>query len=495
MDNLINYCILGLYTISLFFIFIFGIGQLYLAIIYSKNTKKTNISVPSNKYSPENLPFVTIQLPIYNEQYVVERLLERVTEIEYPKNKLEIQLLDDSTDKTFEIASKKIQSLKAKGFDIQHIRREKREGFKAGALEYGTKTAKGEFIAIFDADFLPEKDFLHKTIHYFTDNQIGAVQTRWGHVNRNYSLFTKLQAFGLDAHFIVEQKGRNISGNFINFNGTAGIWRKSCIDDAGGWQADTLTEDLDLSYRAQLKGWKFKYLEEVVSPAELPVMMSAIKSQQFRWNKGGAESARKHLINLWKSNISISTKIHGTLHLLNSSIFLSLLVASILSVPTIWIKYVHPEIEIFFSIGIIFLISLFSVGYFYWVSIKRIYRNKALPIFLRYFPIFLTLSMGLSLHNGIAVLEGLLGLKSSFIRTPKFNVRSRKDEIRANVKQNIYIKTKFSWMNLLEGLMCLYFLGGLILGIYLLDFGLWFFHSMLFLGYSIVFYKTIEEFF
>jgi cellulose synthase/poly-beta-1,6-N-acetylglucosamine synthase-like glycosyltransferase len=493
MENILEYSILGTYAVSLLFIFIFSIGQFHLTIIYRLQSKK-NQSL-TNQYSADFLPFVTVQLPIYNEQYVVERLLDKVVEIDYPKEKLEIQLLDDSTDDTSKIASKKIRQLQSQGFDIHHIRREKREGFKAGALQYGMQISKGEFIAIFDADFLPEKDFILKTIQYFTDNQIGAVQTRWGHINRNYSLFTKLQAFGLDAHFTIEQRGRNTAGSFINFNGTAGVWRKSCIENAGGWHADTLTEDLDLSYRAQLKGWKFKYLEDIVSPAELPVMMSAIKSQQFRWNKGGAESARKHLLSIWKSDFSLLTKIHGTLHLLNSSIFLSLLIASILSVPTLWIKQQNPELGIFFNIGITFLIGLLSVGYYYWTSVKKIYRNKAFPIFFRYFPVFLTLSMGLSFHNGMAVLEGLFGLKSSFIRTPKFNVRSRKDEIKSNVKKNIYIKAKFSWMNLLEGFMCLYFLGGLIYGAYLLDFGLWIFHGMLFIGYSIVFYKTIKEFF
>ncbi|EDO26837.1 predicted protein, partial [Nematostella vectensis] len=257
------------------------------------------------------IPFITIQLPVYNELYVMERLLNNIVNIEYPKDKLEIQVLDDSTDESVISTAKQIERLQKTGIDIKHIQRENRIGFKAGALKEGLEKAKGEFIAIFDADFLPEKDWLLKTVPYFKNPEIGVVQTRWGHINRNYSTLTKIQAFALDAHFTLEQVGRNSQGHFINFNGTAGIWRKECIYDAGNWEGDTLTEDLDLSYRAQLKKWKFKYLENVVTPAELPVIISAARSQQFRWNKGGAENFQKMLKKIITSNtISFKTKIH-----------------------------------------------------------------------------------------------------------------------------------------------------------------------------------------
>jgi cellulose synthase/poly-beta-1,6-N-acetylglucosamine synthase-like glycosyltransferase len=279
-----------LYSVSLLFIFVFSLGQLNLAWHYRRQKKEKSSEVPAL----ENYPQVTVQLPLYNEKYVAERLIRCIASFEYPSEKLEIQVLDDSSDETVSIVENTIEQLSDE-LDIKHIRRQNREGYKAGALKYGTQIAKGEFIAIFDADFLPRKDFLLKTIPYFTDENIGVVQTRWGHVNRDYCTLTKLQAFGLDAHFSIEQSGRSAAGSFINFNGTAGIWRKSCIADAGGWSADTLTEDLDLSYRAQLKGWKFKFLEEIESPAELPVIMPAVKSQQYRWNKGAAETAKKNI--------------------------------------------------------------------------------------------------------------------------------------------------------------------------------------------------------
>ena len=273
-----EWIIVSAYAGALFFIFLFSMGQLHLTWHYLKGKKENNSPIPPIS----KFPRITIQLPIFNEKYVVERLIDSVAAIRYPSDKLEIQILDDSTDETVEITAAKVEEYGKKGIDIKHIRRDDRSGFKAGALQYGMEQAKGEFIAVFDADFLPNEDFLEKTIPHFQDNKIGVVQVRWGHVNRGYSTLTKMQAFGLDAHFTIEQSGRNHAGSFINFNGTAGVWRKSCIEDAGGWSADTLTEDLDLSYRAQLKGWKFAFLEGVIAPAELPVIMSAIKSQQYR---------------------------------------------------------------------------------------------------------------------------------------------------------------------------------------------------------------------
>ena len=266
----------------------YALAQLNLLTNYLKAKKKVDDSIKFDFNNPEEIPYVTIQLPVYNELYVMERLLENIAKIKYPLDKLEIQVLDDSTDESVETTSKHIKKIKELGIDIKHIQRTNREGFKAGALKEGLKIAKGEFIAIFDADFLPQTDWLFQTVPYFKDSEIGVVQTRWGHINRNYSTLTKIQAFALDAHFTLEQVGRNSKGHFINFNGTAGLWRKECIYDAGNWEGDTLTEDLDLSYRAQLKNWKFKYLEGVVTPAELPVVISAARSQQFRWNKGGA---------------------------------------------------------------------------------------------------------------------------------------------------------------------------------------------------------------
>ena len=475
-----------IYGLSLLFIFLFSLGQLHLAWHY-KRSKKEKTQSPV-LVADVDLPVVTVQLPIFNELYVVERLIDCIAEFDYPIDKLEIQLLDDSTDNTVEVVAEKVAFYKAKGLDIQHVCRENRVGFKAGALDYGMQICKGEFIAIFDADFLPDSDFLKKTVMHFGDEKTGVVQTRWGHINKDYSLLTKLQAFGLDAHFSIEQTGRSHAGSFINFNGTAGVWRKSCIADAGGWSFDTLTEDLDLSYRAQMKGWNFRYLEDVVAPAELPVLMPAIKSQQFRWNKGAAETARKNLWNVFKTKISFTSKIHAVFHLFNSSVFLFLLSASIMSIPMLYVKFKNPEFEILFDIGSVFLIGFFSITFFYWVAAKKIKPVGTARYFLSRYPMFLTVSMGLSLHNAYAVLEGLLGFKSDFIRTPKFNIKARGDAW----KDNKYIKPQLSFLTLLEGVLGLYFIFGIGVGFFLQDYGLMIFHVMLALGFSCVFYYSIR---
>ena len=382
---------------------------------------------------------------------------------------------------------RKLNRIRPLGLNIKFIHREDRRGYKAGALEHGLKLADGEFIAIFDADFLPEPGFPEKHNQTFFRPVIGVVQTRWTHINSEYSLLTKLQAFGLDAHFSIEQSARNSAGGFINFNGTGGYGERSVSKSSGGWAFDTLTEDLDLSYRAQLKGWKFKYLQDITTPAELPVVMQAIKSQQFRWNKGAAETARKLFGSVLKSNNSIRIKTHAFLHLYNSSIFVGVLVAALVSVPMLYVKSNHPEITWLFDLGIIFLFGFFSISLFYWVATKQFYP-KPLRVFLQRFPGFLIVSMGLSLHNGLAVIEGLLRIKTPFIRTPKFNIHNKLDTWRTNV----YIKPTINLLTVLEGVLCLYFLFGIALGIHLHDTVLILFHSMLALGFGSVFYYSVK---
>lgn len=481
--------VVSLYCLSLLFIFLFSLGQLHLTWHYRKaHRQKQSAPTQEEQETAQEWPLVCVQLPVFNEKYVVERLIDCVAQLDYPADKLEIQLLDDSTDETVEITATKVAEWQQKGLNINQIRRSDRKGFKAGALEYGMQTTAAAFIAIFDADFLPEPGFLKKTIPHFADAGIGVVQTRWGHINRDYSMLTQLQAFGLDAHFTIEQTGRSAAGSFINFNGTAGVWRKATITDAGGWSADTLTEDLDLSYRAQLKGWKFHFLEDVVSPAELPVIMPAIKSQQYRWNKGAAETARKNLSKVLRSEIGFGNKLHAILHLLNSSVFLALLAAAILSIPMLYVKFKNPELDWIFNLGSVFLIGFFSIGYFYWVSSSKAMPDYTIWRYLRTFPAFLTMSMGLSLHNAYAVFEGLIGFKSPFIRTPKFNITSKKD----SWKDNIYIRPQISVLTVVEGLLALYFLFGLVYGVLIADYGLMFFHVMLALGFLIVFYHSIK---
>ncbi|MEG9327875.1 cellulose synthase family protein [Salinimicrobium catena] len=470
--------ILFLFVFLLFLIFLYSLVQLQLLLNYLKARKSKKRADISGSYE---LPFVTIQLPIYNEKPVIERLLENIAEIDYPSEKLEIQVLDDSTDDSVELTAAIITDLQQKGIDIKHLCRTNRVGFKAGALKEGLESAKAEFIAIFDSDFLPKKDWLHKTLPWFEDKEIGVVQTRWGHLNRNYSLLTQLQAFLLDFHFILEQTGRNCGDHFINFNGTAGIWRKQCILDAGNWQGDTLTEDLDLSYRAQLKGWKFKYLEEVEAPAELPITISAARSQQFRWNKGAAENFQKNYKKLWlNKGISLGTRIHSFFHLLNSSLFLLVLLLAVLSVPVLFIsndgnRQIFIDIMLFFSIStVIFFIS-------YWVTFARIngYNWRSLLRFSVLFITFFSIAMGFSVHNSRAVLEGHFGKRSEFIRTPKFNIRGREKVLGLE-------PFRVSFQLLLE--ICMIFLFGYaVFSAFVIDnYSLILFHLMLFFGFSYV---------
>jgi cellulose synthase/poly-beta-1,6-N-acetylglucosamine synthase-like glycosyltransferase len=472
-----------LYTLSLLYIFLFSLGQLHLALIYIRLGRKVEPPVPTLIH----FPVVTIQLPVFNEKYVVERLLDAVSRFNYPADKFEIQILDDSTDETTSIISKKIENLSSLGLDIKLVHRLKRLGFKAGALDHGIQFVKGEFIAIFDADFIPEPDFLIKTLPYFSDPTIGVVQTRWGHVNRDYSILTRLQAFGLDAHFSIEQSARSSAGSFINFNGTCGVWRKKCIEDAGGWSHDTLTEDLDLSYRAQLKHWKFKYLEAVATPGELPIIMPAIKSQQYRWNKGAAETARKIFGRVLRSDLPLKNKIHAFFHLFNSSVFMCLLMAAFLSVPMLYVKQSHPKIEWLFNLGIVFLAGFLSITLFYWIATKKFYSEKPWRTFVSLYPRFLIVSMGLSLHNGLAVLEGFVGRKTPFVRTPKFNVAKGE-----SWKKNSYVSTRINVLTIMEGLLCLYFVFAIGLGFLLHDKGLLVFHAMLALGFGSVFFYSVR---
>ncbi|GAL63362.1 cellulose synthase family protein [Algibacter lectus] len=486
--------IITIYTIALLLILMYALAQLNLLFNYLSAKRKTDKSVKFDLSNPDEIPFVTIQLPVYNEMYVMQRLLDNIAEIDYPNDKLEIQVLDDSTDETIETTRAQVEVLKATGLDIKHITRTNRVGFKAGALKEGLEIAKGEFIAIFDSDFLPKKDWLKQTVPYFKDSEIGVVQTRWGHINRNYSILTKIQAFALDAHFTLEQVGRNSKGHFINFNGTAGLWRKACILDAGNWEGDTLTEDLDLSYRAQLKNWKFKYLEDVETPAELPVVISAARSQQFRWNKGGAENFKKMKWRVLKSkNISTKTKIHGLLHLLNSTMFLNILLVAILSIPMLYIKNEYAHLKTYFIVMSFFVISTLIFFICYWVMYKNIYGGgvKNFVNYIAMFFVFFSIAMGFSLHNTIAVIEGHIGKKSEFVRTPKFNISKFKD----NLKTNQYIKKTVSINVIFEGLLMAYFGFGMysafIVGNQGGDFGLFPFHLMLFLGFGFVFIKSL----
>ncbi len=482
---------LGVYVFALGYITIYCLLQFHLLYSYKKHSRNNSLTKSTPKTPDNELPFVTVQLPIFNELFVVERLLENITQFDYPKDKFEIQLLDDSTDETLDISKQQVEKYKKLGFDISLQHRVDRSGYKAGALKNGMKSAKGEFIAIFDADFLPRKDFLKSTIPHFSNPAVGVVQTRWQHINQDYSIITKLQAMQLNVHFTIEQQGRKAGNYLLQFNGTAGVWRRKTIDDAGGWEADTLTEDLDLSYRAQLKGWEIMYLEKFGSPAELPVEMNGLKSQQFRWMKGGAENARKILPTVWKSDLSFAKKIHATGHLLASGIFLFVFISGIFSVPLVFMFE-----GLGYDIGFLkyALLGLFSVIAVYYVAnvdaeIKNISKSKLIIKFLFLFPLFLALSMGLSLHNTIAVLQGYRGKKSPFIRTPKFAIQNISDSFR---KKN-YLAKKISWTTIFEGILAIYFAIGIIGGIYLNQPMFLIYHLLLMIGFGTICYYSIKH--
>ena len=482
--------ILFLYAFCLFLIFYYSVVQVSLAAAYVRSRKKRALEI-APLFDVTNAPKVTVQLPMYNEMYVAERIIDTTAELDYPRDKFQIQVLDDSTDETKEIIANKVKELVAKGIDIIHIHRTDRTGYKAGALDSAMDKVSGEFIAIFDADFVPDTDFLLKTMPYFQDEKIGVVQTRWGHLNKTYSMLTELQAFGLNGHFAIEQGGRSANGHYINFNGTAGIWRKSCIADAGGWEHDTITEDLDLSYRAQMKGWKFKYLEDVISPAELPITMSALKSQQHRWMKGGAEVFMKMWKRLVKNpNVRFTDKVHGLAHLFNSTVFVFILCLSVLSLFVLHIKDSFSDLNFVIQFGSFFIISTIFLAYYYWFS----YRDKKgktgsdIVRFTGRFFQFLTVSMALSLSNAVAVIEGYLGIKSSFVRTPKFNV-SKKEEFQGNK----YDKKSLSITNIVEGLLMVVFGFTAINRSLHGDFGMVPFHLMLTIGYGVIFFSTLKE--
>ena len=487
----LSYIIIILYSISILLLFLYSLAHFNLLLNYLKSKKSVDQSVQYDLSKSSEIPLVTIQLPIYNEKYVVERLLTTIAKMDYPKDRLEIQVLDDSTDDSILETEVLIHKIAKSGLDIKHIRRSNRAGYKAGALKEGLLSAKGEFIAIFDADFVPQKDWLYKTIPYFKDPKIGVVQTRWGHLNRDYSILTKIQAFALDAHFTLEQVGRNSKLHFINFNGTAGVWRKQCILDAGNWESDTLTEDLDLSYRAQLKNWKFKYLENVVTPAELPAIISAARSQQFRWNKGGAENFSKNAARVLQSkSIGFKTKAHGMLHLLNSTMFLAIFTMAILSVPMLYIRNEFVQFEKVFDLLLFFIITSILFFISYWATYKSIHGG-GFKNFLKYIALFITfytIAMGFSFHNTIAVLEGLWGKKSEFVRTPKLNIEGLKEKW----KQNSYLSQTISKNIIIEGILVLYFVFAMYSAFLLNDYSLIALHLMLFIGFSFVFVKSIQ---
>ncbi len=400
---------------------------------------------------PSDWPRVTVQLPIYNERYVVERLIAAAAALDYPRDRLEIQVLDDSTDETQAIARNQVKAQQARGLNIRYLHRANRAGFKAGALRAGLDTAQGEYLAIFDADFVPAPDFLKKLIPYFSAANIGVVQARWGHLNGDYSLLTRGQAIGLDAHFVLEHGARNASGLFINFNGTAGIWRKAAILSSGNWQDDTLTEDIDISYRAQLAGWKFVYVNEVVCPAEVPAEVYGLKNQQYRWAKGAIQTAKKLLPIIWRRrSLPWLAKFEATVHLTNHLVFPVLLGIALLTLPLLSIRMQHHDTRLICAAFSFCIINAFSYPLFYLYAQRETYGDwKRRMLFL---PVLLAGAIGLSVINSRAVLSAVLGRSSAFNRTPKFNLGAAK----ATSWKGLDYRSRFNGTVLVEILLTVY---------------------------------------
>jgi cellulose synthase/poly-beta-1,6-N-acetylglucosamine synthase-like glycosyltransferase len=414
--------ILVLYFFVLSILAIYGWHRYYLVYLYMKNKGRAPQPLPPLAV----LPRVTIQLPIFNEMYVADRLIDAVCEMDYPRDLLEIQVLDDSTDETTDIAELAVRRHASRGLDIRYLHRVDRRGYKAGALEAGLREASGEFIAIFDADFIPARDFLQRTLPHFSDPGIGMVQARWGHINQDYSLLTKIQSILLDAHFVLEHGGRNRAGCFFNFNGTAGVWRRTAIESAGGWQHDTLTEDLDLSYRAQLRGWKFIFLPDVVAPAEVPVEMNAFKSQQHRWAKGSIQTCKKLLPRLLQADLPLPVKAEAFFHLTANFNYLLMTVLCVLIFPSMVIRYEMGWYEMLLIDVPLFFAATMSFCNFYVVCQREIYPDWVTR--LRYMPFLISIGIGLSVNNTKAVLEALFDKKTEFARTPKYRIEGDSDE-------------------------------------------------------------------
>ncbi len=430
---------------------VYGIHRYSLVYLYYKYRRNS----PRKSACFLERPRVTIQLPMFNEQYVAQRVIETACLIEYPRDRLEIQVLDDSTDETTRIARETCDRMRAAGHDVVFLHRDNREGYKAGALAEGLKVATGEFIVIFDADFIPPTDILDHLIDHFVDPKVGMVQARWEHLNREQSLLTKTQAILLDGHFVIEHAARNRSGRFMSFNGTAGAWRRTCIADAGGWHHDTLTEDLDLSYRAQMKGWKFIYLPEVTSPAELPPEMNAFKSQQHRWAKGGAQTCRKLLPSILRSRMPWRIKLEAFFHLTSWSSYFLIVVLSLLLLPVLYTK-VHVfannlVLRMVFDISLI-LIATCSASTFYVASQREVFRTWGES--LKYLPFLVSLGVGVAMNNARAAIEGLFGKQSEFVRTPKFGVAGSGDNgwMKKTRHQRLDAKLVQAWCELAMGL-------------------------------------------
>jgi cellulose synthase/poly-beta-1,6-N-acetylglucosamine synthase-like glycosyltransferase len=474
-----GYFLYGIYALSSLWLFLNAMIQLHLLWHYKRARKETKRLL----LLPDQLPIITIQVPVYNEKFVIERLLHALTQLDYPKDRFDIQVLDDSTDETSTIIDKQLTIIRNQGLQIEVLRRQERKGFKAGALQHGLPFCKGELIAIFDADFVPKPTFLKNLIPHFSDPKTGLVQARWAHLNREENYLTRIQTFLLDTHFSIEQSGRFKAGYFINFCGTAGIWRKQCIVDAGGWDGEVLSEDLDISYRAQLKGWKLIYDQNTEVPAELPSVIEAFKIQQFRWTKGMAQISRKNMGALLHTSLPLAKKIHGVFHLLSSFVFVCLLINALLTVPLLLLRNYYPEFITLTHYTLFTSINLIALTLFFYNGTRTAKKPEAVPFF-KHYPLFVIIYMALSVQNAIAVLQGLFGSGSVFVRTPKFN--------RNAGNKSTYLRRKVNWLTITEAIILCYFLCGIGLSFYYGDYFMLLFFAMIGAGLAFIVFQSLS---
>ncbi len=453
MQSILAFTFNTLYLLAMGVLTIYGVHRYWQVILYYR--KSGNKPSPSTQF--EHLPAITVQLPLFNERYVAARVIEAACRMDYPHHLLQVQVLDDSTDDSAEIARNTCEKMRSQGYNVEYIHRANRQGYKAGALEHGLATATGDFVAIFDADFVPQPQMLHNTIHYFTDPKVGCVQTRWEHLNRWHSLLTRCQAIFLDGHFVIEHAARSRSGRFINFNGTGGIWRKAAISAAGGWQHDTLTEDMDLSYRAQMAGWRIVFLSEETSPAELPPEIAAFKQQQHRWAKGHAQTAVKILPRLLTSSLPLKVKAEALFHLSAGAAYPLAVLLSILVFPTFYFggpSILSPHSRVLWiTLTCLFAVLTLSASTFYVVAQKEIRQHWVRCIWL--VPLLMAVGTGISLGNALAVLQGLFGHQSEFVRTPKYGINHHEGK-NAWKSRAVAFRPRTSWLAFVELLLAGY---------------------------------------
>jgi cellulose synthase/poly-beta-1,6-N-acetylglucosamine synthase-like glycosyltransferase len=485
--GIVKTVVLATYFTVLSILSVYGAHRLWMLLLYYRYKNET----PQPVGGPDFLPRVTVQLALFNEVNVVERLLDHVVKMDWPRDRLEIQVLDDSTDDTVWVAQAVCRKYREEGFDIAYLHRANRTGYKAGALKEGLRSAKGEFVAMFDADFIPTVDFLRQAVPHFGDPRIAFVQGCWDHLNRDFSLLTQVQAILLDGHFVFEHTARHRSHAFFNFSGTAGMWRVSAIADAGGWQHDTITEDADLSYRAQLKGWRGVYLKDMVVPAELPVEVNAFKSQQHRWAKGNAQVIRKMMKTILFSKESLHTKAECWFHLTANCNYLLMVMLSVIMVPCMIFRAGTPAHILLLTDGPFFLLNAVSVGLYFGLSQREVYNNRNWTSRLKYIPALMSLGIGLCLNQTKAVLEGFFTDDIEFKRTPKLGVDENGNGAR-NRNARAY-KVPKSLLTFMELGFALYYFGAVLVSIYIRKWASVPFIWLFFSGYAYISFMSLAD--